>query len=239
MPNNDSGQFHRISGSAVQTAAVTLRNKSGRLVHIIGMSHIANPRYWKEINHVIHKYDSHGWQIHFERVKPITDQQLRSLAPAEREMLDGIHSVLNGNYGFGKSSKLVFQGDVLKLPPTAVNTDTDMATLVQSLAQGQDVHVMQQVMALVSKLPRTLRKMAALIAFMPGVEPGESSLTKVLKDDRNHIALSEIDNTSDNVLMLWGAAHLPGICQGLATRGFSETDRQWHTVFTVGELFAP
>ncbi len=61
---------------------------------------------------------------------------------------------------------------------------------------------------------------------------------KVILDDRNKLAVRGImyclDTLGmDNVLAIWGAAHLPGIDKILKSKGFKEERKFWHTAVHI------
>ncbi len=67
--------------------------------------------------------------------------------------------------------------------------------------------------------------------YLKAWAPGLGRLTSLLIDERNVAALATFDAvpTDGDVLMMYGAGHIPGLLAGFTARGYRETARDWFT----------
>ena len=76
-----------------------------------------------------------------------------------------------------------------------------------------------------------------LIAVLPARLQSEikfDDIDAVVLEQRNKLVLDTIDTTSADVVVWWGARHLPGLTAGLTARGYQQTGRDsWRTVGTL------
>jgi hypothetical protein len=70
-----------------------------------------------------------------------------------------------------------------------------------------------------------------------GQKPAKASDPIVIHRRDEH-ALAGIDGTDEDVVLVWGSAHLPGLDEGLRARGFQPDSVAWYTVGRLPTLWA-
>jgi hypothetical protein len=60
---------------------------------------------------------------------------------------------------------------------------------------------------------------------------------KVLVGDRNTVALQAVADSGQDLVLIWGAGHMPGIGAGLHKQGFVRHGQpEWHTILEVPSI---
>jgi hypothetical protein len=67
---------------------------------------------------------------------------------------------------------------------------------------------------------------------------GDKHLDKIIVDHRNDVALNAVRETLDkdpdqDIALLWGAGHIPGLKSGLEQLGYRTTTRRWLGAFAL------
>jgi hypothetical protein len=85
--------------------------------------------------------------------------------------------------------------------------------------------------------PRYRRRHNRVAAFVLRLAAAETRLPAkptdaVVVDRRTQVALDGVEVTDDDLVLVWSAAHMPGLAAGLLERGFipDPHGEQWHTV---------
>jgi hypothetical protein len=70
-----------------------------------------------------------------------------------------------------------------------------------------------------------------------GVRLAPASTDHVVVDRRNEVALEGVDSTEQDLVLVWGSDHLPGLAEGLDKRGFALDYETWHVVGRMPSLW--
>lgn len=234
----------------LQTPAIYLRHpETGRQVVLISMIHIGRADYYARLRELV---EEHAGLVLFEGLGELSPAELDDLTPDERRVYDGL-ATLNGAYRrLAAALDLVAQPDAMPRPRAGwVRADLPVRELVRRwlAARLPLVPVMSGTSrmlesALLRRATRLLLLqepyLLAMFTVVWGRVPGLRRFTRVIVDERNAAALEAFDGTppDQDVLITYGAGHIPGILAGLRARGYSETARDWFTAHTERIPFA-
>lgn len=229
---------------SLQTALLHLRHpETGRRVQVMSMIHIGEAAYYTRLNEIIAEHDG---LILFEGLGQLTEEELASLTPDERKVWDTIAPLNDAYRQIASALDLVAQPDALTKPgPDWQRADLPLSTLLKTWAErrlpllpavGQVSKALES--AFLKRATRLLLLQEPLILgsfrVLRGWTPGLGKLSTLLVDERNDAAMKVFDATSTDrdVLLIYGAGHVPGLVTALTTRGYRQSARDWFTAHT-------
>ncbi len=230
----------------LQTAVIGLRHPAtGRRVTLIATIHIGRPDYYTRLTELVEEHEQQGLVL-FEGVGELTQEEAAALPDEERRVYESLAS-LNGAYRrLAAALDLVAQPDVMPRPRAGwVRADLPVRELLRRWVSARLplVPVMEAVgqvidSALMRRAARfvLLQEPLLLSAFrlVKGWTPGVGRLAALLVDERNAAALDVFDSVDhgQDVAIIYGAGHVPGLLEGLTRRGYREITRDWFTAHT-------
>jgi hypothetical protein len=236
-------------GASLQTAVVWMRQRqTRRLVLLVGVVHIGLPQYYAQIQALISAHEQAGGVVLYEGLGGLTADEITGLSPPERAIYRTLAPLHDLYRTLARGLGLVFQGEALRYDREHwINADLSLRELVRrwseagaptlplSLAGAGEVafprgwvgEATGATMLLLT--PALLRVMSGLSARIPTI----GRLRELLLSDRNRTALDAMEAATPNrdVIILYGAAHLTGLMQGLARRGFTADTAAWYTAY--------
>lgn len=227
----------------LQTAAIHLRHpETGRRVTLIAMIHIGRPEYYARVTELVEEREADGL-ILFEGVGELSPEEIAELPEEEQRVYESLASLNAAYRRIAASLHLVAQPDAMPRPrPGWVRADLPARELLRRWVKGRLplIPVMDAAgQALDSALMRRATRLLLLqepfilgaFRILRGHVSGLGRLTALLVDERNAAALDVFDTTDAgaDVVMTYGAGHVPGILTGLTSRGYRETARDWFT----------
>jgi hypothetical protein len=229
---------------SLQTALIHLRHReTGRRVRLMAMIHIGESVYYTRLNEIIAEHDG---LVLFEGLGQITDDELAELTPDERKVYDAIAPLNEAYRKLAAALDLVAQPDALTKPgPNWVRADLPLKRLLTLWAERRlplipalETAGRALESAFFKRTTRLLLLQEPLIlsAFrmVKGWSPALGRLASLLVDERNDAAMAVFDTTTQDrdVLLIYGAGHVPGLLTALEGRGYSEEARDWFTAHT-------
>lgn len=216
------------------------------MVEMVGVVHVARPEFWRYANQLLADRSKQGWDIHYESVGPLTQESRQTLSPLELRLFECFSVMVHEGHDILGSPRLVHQKDAMRLPPNAINTDVDYATFIKTFAAslGKDLEMtidaIEKTMPVFRKIPPFIMKTGSIVAMSAGaLRPKDKALNQAVLDDRNNVALRALEAAGGkHTVMVWGAAHLPGMSLDLHAKGFRLLSSKWVTTFTLKEAFA-
>ncbi len=225
----------------LQTGATYLRHtETGRRITLIAMIHIGRPDYYARLGQVV---DEHEGLVLFEGLGELATEDAAALSDEERRVYDSL-AALNAAYRrVAAALHLVAQPDAMPRPgPDWVRADLPVRELLQRWVKARLplIPVMDAAgQALDSAMMRRTTRLLLLqepfilsaFQLLRGWAPGLGRLTTLLIDERNAAALKVFDgvDAGQDVIMTYGAGHIPGLLAGFTARGYRETARDWFT----------
>lgn len=232
-------------------------------VMLVGAYHYGDRAYYDEIQRTIDEREAAGAKVHYERVRPATPEELaaaterekiahgmhrRSIAPAQRMLQIG----------------LLFQGEAIEYRPTWENHDIDALTAVRSFGvetvisrfiakEDDDRQTAKSELTIPQLRSGILAELAAYrkLAQLPEEEEiarretsfGAGTQYRTMVTLREEVAMRAADEhfaeqPDADLVMLWGAGHMPTLQRSLRGRGFALADER-HIPIVSTPAFLP
>lgn len=226
---------------------------TGGRVTVIGTIHAASPQYYAALGELLADLDAAGAVIHYEHVGEPTADEWASAAPEITQGAEDIRKRLDTMYARFTSVGLALQKDALVMREDWQNHD--LSRIGAAEFYGEQVIRQQQKsdteadLLLANFTPAVLRALLLQTLAASGkVVTGEVDRDSVLPGVerqlamlRETIALAAVDvrravEPHAHVVLVWGAAHLPGFSRGLAARGYKEDGERWLTAIDPATL---
>ena len=247
----------RVRNGELQVPIIVLENDEGRILELRGMIHIGDEIFYKTHLEEIRDRERQGYVVTYEGVRPMSAHVRKKLTTLERQVLQQIDFVFKYRDELVAALKISKQGDILKPQEDWIRTDMTLRELVQRLAE-EDAHLIEPELLKLIEWAESLKegpesaevveKKCASIdrslmnmpysdwanRWLEYLSPNIWRTKQIILTERNGGALNTLYQilSSRNTVATWGAAHLPGMIEDLASRGFQETNRRWLTVYT-------
>lgn len=233
----------------LQASLHTWRHKDGRLIVLIGMFHIADPAFYKQVLLEIESWRQLGANVYYEQVNgPATPEEFAALNPLERQTLLAIMQKQVSQMEMAHAMGLVMQGEAFQPGDGWTRADVDVRDELPLFGYQKMIVTMraslwfQRKLRLPVKLPTTGAQRARR-RWVTRMTPWMTRLS-LLASDRDHlmdlrVARDHRDILATQALLsapadapvvgVWGTSHLPGIGLYLWRAGFELSDIQWFT----------
>jgi hypothetical protein len=236
--------------AALQTPIITLRNeRTGQTGTLVLTAHLGEPKYFAAISDAIRSTSA---TVFFESIRSRDDrpehwrEKYHRLLWRIRQDLYVTLSDLEG---------LAFQGNALPPGPDWVNADVDCCEFAGEL-QRRNVSTRRYEMALdlldgllsrarscsqrAAKTLATMLKFGLIFVSVGYVFefikwlPSSRGFQSVAAEWRNEVAARIVTSQArGDWVLVYGAAHGPGLLELFGKAGYRETEREWQTVFFV------
>lgn len=220
-----------------------------RRVLLVGMIHIGDESYCKEVQQMVGERESDGATVHYEMVRRPSEEELteaskltlRKLGMLSAIMRGGIYSWLDGTGLVRQSTSLWVGKNWQNHDATLMKTAEDMPLAALSF-QYMAFRGVSAVMSRYS-LEDRIEIVTNVLAKGKGseliTEPRKrigavgrlimGDLDVALHDRRNEAALTGVDEHAasfdkSDLVLIWGAGHLHDLSKGLEQRGYAQTD---------------
>ncbi|MFY1632337.1 hypothetical protein ACN27F_03460 [Solwaraspora sp. WMMB335] len=221
----------------IRTPITTLRHPdTHRAIVVVSTIHYAEPAYYHQLLDDITTHQQHGFTVHHEGAQYRTPGD--EPTDAEQDVLAHLTTMRETERLRMTALGWTYQPTLLHHPTwqrrdmtdldiiRAAGTDA-MLTAVQRrlrLLTWPDEHVWRhaayhawfalanRAVARAARRPTTTRR--------PHRNPHTEAVLRVLTDQRTTLAVTAATDTTDDLVMIWGAAHLPGITTALHTHGY-------------------
>jgi uncharacterized protein YbaP (TraB family) len=212
---------------------------SGRLLHLVGTMHLGDAAYYEALSALLADLEAAGAAVHYER---ILEADEADVTDEERAQLEGVESsgYPVGLDAFVDALGLELQGERLALPASARNVDVSDVDLLRALGTERyrrlvarpDVAIDQRAAQLARPMFRLLLKHGRKLDRLRALSARHRSVSRFMIGERNRVALAEgLRALQDNdVALVWGTAHLPGMARELRRLGYRLRAERWLTV---------
>lgn len=238
--------IHQGDAWRLQTALLHLRHPSGRRVRLMSMIHIAEQAFYDGVNALIVEHEADGGLIFFEGLGQLSEAEVAELAPAEREVYQGLAPLTEAYRTLAGALGLAAQPDALTKPkPEWVRADLPLRRLLTSWASRQlpllpalDAAGKALDSPFVRRAGRFMLLQEPLIlgAFQVarGVSPVLGRMGALLLDERNAAAVAAFDAapSEPDALIIYGAGHVGGLVAALQEGGYRRAGRDWYTAMS-------
>jgi len=229
----------RVTGRRAQTAVWTLRHpQTGRTVSLVGTMHIGDRRYFDELTAVVAALAAGGAEVHVEGIAHRDGDQLTGW---ERDRLAEARRWNDPESSGAAVTALQLDSQrALQLPPAARNIDLSHAELLRrvgwpayrrlfapSPADRSPVGFPPLVRAAVRFQLRHQRG----LEWARALNGRDRRVNRVVIDERNAVAFAGAVDTLErsDVVLVWGADHLPGLRRCFERAGYRLLGERWVT----------
>ncbi len=218
----------RVTDRGLHLPTVTMRHAE-RTITLIGVMHTGPQQAWADVQRLLDRLEAGGSVVHFEGLNSAASapwharRKMRLFAAMSRRM-----NLVFDAMGF------VNQAEALSYPPRWKHHDLGSTTV---FAAFRYLHLLRLRLLVSLVTSRPFRKimttafLTQLLTESSNDEPetGLAALFNqaVVLDARNLHAVNAALQEDGDVVLLWGAAHLPGMIQLLGEAGFEQTTIDW------------
>ncbi|GAB3832612.1 hypothetical protein ACFPIJ_52500 [Dactylosporangium cerinum] len=227
---------------------------TGRRITMIGTVHMGDAEYYAALRTVIDDLEAGGAAVQYEGASLLPyDEQ--DATDEERTVLTTFELKKDLERQRITELGLARQADALDCPDRWRIADLDMLEITrrvgtETMLRGE----MRGIKAFDRPAgdPRAIERLRLRLHFIfvafrvavwsnakrvSGTRRPSNGADVVLIDQRNEVALQGLWSTEQDVVMIWGCAHLPGLGAGIADRGFVRTGvTEWHTAVDLPSI---
>jgi hypothetical protein len=227
----------------LQTSAHHLRHvESGRRVTLLSMIHIGRADYYARLSELVEEREQDGLVL-YEGLGELDADELAELTEDEQRLYERFAALAGAYRRVAASLNLVAQTDAMPRPRAGwVRADLPVRDLLRRwlaarlplipMIEGtgrmlESAFMRRSTRLLLLQEPLIL----AAFTFLRGRVSRLGRITALLIDERNAAALAAFDTVPahKDVIITYGAGHIPGLLAGLSARGYQETARDWFT----------
>ena len=240
-------EYRAFDRGALYTATVTFR-KGETEVDLVSVVHIADSRYYREIQRELNSYDL----VFYELVSGGAREALSSLSALQLAVGDLLHfsfqiaeinytapNLVHSDLSWGEIEKL---SDGSPLPPVP-DRDAVVKKFIPQLRLG-----VTEAAGYFKENPAARRSLKVFLGQLLGDIP---SVLKQLNIEENRegedILVSARNRRAMEVLkpylhdkkrlaLFWGAAHMPDFARRLKKLGFKPVRARWHMAWKIGNI---
>lgn len=256
--------LERPDGSGeLLTGITSFKNDKGQVVDLVGVIHIADAAYYRQMNQLLSGYDV----VLYEMVGGPVDQRVASDNPeialthvfqrivqsilGLRYQLDGIDytpkNFVHADATWEQWDELMAARNESMLTFFAKAMELENSEEMQKHFGGKDAEeLMTELGASImefnpEKFKRSVAPLLAEAETMVDLIEGDEG--SVIISERNKIVLKaveeQIDNGHKRIAVFYGAGHNPDLAERLDVAGFTEGDTQWMTAWNVSNSDKP
>jgi hypothetical protein len=247
----------RVRHRTLQTPVARYRHRgSGRVVTLVGTMHIGEKTYYERLHALVSGLEAAGASVHYEWIRPAAEEEWAAASDSERALRPGMWKDQDraalaacrylgwipqpfplGNAASWHNSDLTDlelirragPGIVRERQRAAEEADFTDDELEMMLGAGMTVYTRLLALDRFGLLQRLAKRVA--------LGDQRLDIDGVAIGERNRTALAALPPGGD-VVLLWGAGHLPGLATGLRNAGYRRQSIEWVTVGTVPALQA-
>lgn len=241
--------FLRFRNGSIQTPVVHFKHKeTGRELLFVGTMHVGEKEYYGEVLRIINERPS--YKVLYETVRPMSEEDKDSLNEKERNVLRLIGSFKKFQKELCRCLSIVDQSSMIPTKDSWVNSDISMRELIYLLAKhdvklGVDESKIDwffengnQARWVLAGALRNIVPLGIIVGLASLIIPSFRIENEIILNFRNDIAIEHIRRiANDDIVLTWGAAHLPGIANGLKTLGYREVKKEWLSAYKDRKYF--
>jgi hypothetical protein len=217
-------------------------------IRLVGVMHAASAESWADLNQRLRDLDAAGNVTLLEGIRKPTDAEMEEAGPELRQRVADLRYISEATKDFVHALGLTYQHEGLVKPARARNADLTILELARhadsdAIAKGvvaakkQGIDVTDDTGAQVASWV-VFQIFATLIgtpirAFLPAAKYLPENL---VIQERNAIAIGLALQERSDVVLPWGAAHLPGMVKLLRHNGYRRVDTTWRTTLAREDI---
>lgn len=220
----------RVTGRRVYTAARTLTHPvTGRSVMLLGTMHIGHAGYFSRLSRVLARHQATGAEIH---VEGISSNPRCGLSAWECERLDEVDSWADPETAGAAAALLSLdsQGANLRVPAGARNIDFTQVELLRRVGEDNFRRLLApQPASPGGRSAGGLVRAALRFQMRHGRALRGRRVNRVVITERNRLAFVGATDalTRGDVVLVWGADHVPGLTRLFRASGYRVSAEDW------------
>ena len=247
----------RVRRGVLQTPVIRYRHRrTGRAVTLVGTVHVGEASYYKRLHSIVTRLEAAGAVVCYESIDPAAEEEWAAASAGERAARGDSQAIGEATFRrVSRSLGWVEQRAVFRGAPSWRNVDMIDLELVRH-AGPETLGGLREAFGNVwgSSLPQD--RADAFAGAMAGVvfrlasldwfdllrhfatwDDDSRQFNHVGVEERNAQALASLPSGGD-VVLLWGAGHLPGLAAGLKQAGYRREGAIWVNVGRLPTLWA-
>lgn len=222
-------------------------------VEVIGVVHLARQDYWDALGERLENLEDRGWAIHLEGMSPPTPQECLSVPADVTQHWRNLQRLTGLSGRVAAQTGLVHQRHGLTLPDAARTFDMTLPTVAARLDREEVATLADLADDLDLRLAADATDWLVLTASRRFGQNLTTALTRrnglwsllgtrrapdptVIVQTRNVFAVECAVNDPQPVVLVWGAAHLPGMTRLLRGRGYFLSEPSWSPAVTAADI---
>lgn len=201
-------------------------------VTLIGNEHGGSEAYVASLRNQLDMREARGSIIHYEEVQPVDSSEVDEQHPIVQSAYWNLDFIMDFIEDSIKKSDASIYDITVSKAGTWHNHDLNALELAKLISQRPDQYVaLAALTGFILKpkdSPATVREILYSKVFGTITTGAYVGLWPSLVTARNNVALRAVDSTleerpNQEITLLWGQGHIPGIARGLLRRGFEMT----------------
>jgi len=233
----------RVAGRRVETAVWTLRHpRTGRTATLVGTMHIGDARYFDELSEMLAGLAAGGAEVHLEGIAHREDDRVTEWERARLAEAKGWRNPETS--GTAVTLLRVESQSLLRLPEETRNIDLSHAELLRRLGWGAYRRLFALgpttlpgpgLAPIVRAAIRFQLRHSRGLELLRSTRPGSRRVNRVVIDERNAVAFAGAADALErrDVVLVWGADHLPGLARLFARAGYRPLAERWLSACAV------
>lgn len=246
----------RVRRSVLQTPVIRYRHRrTGRTVTLVGTAHVGEASYYARLQAILARLEATGAVVCYEWIGPAAEEEWAAASAGERAARGVSRAMGASSQRVGRSLGWVEQRAVFRWAPSWRNVDLTDLELIrragpETLAGLREAYTdewgpslpQEQADAFVAAAAGLVFRLVSLDWFdllrhITTWDDASRHFNHVDVDERNAHALARLPSGAD-VVLLWGAGHLPGLAAGLKQAGHRRQGTTWVNVGRLPTLWA-
>jgi len=247
----------RVRRGVLQTPVIRYRHRhTGRTVTLVGTAHVGEASYYDRLHAMVTRLEAAGAVVCYEWIGPAAAEEWAVASAGERAARDVSRAMGEATFRrVCRSLGWAEQGEVFRFAPSWRNVDMTDLELVR-LARPETLRGLREAFGDVWGSSLTQDRADAFAGAAAGVvfrlvsldwfdllrhittwDDASRQFNRVEVEERNAHALANLPAGAD-VVLLWGAGHLPGLAAGLKQAGHRRQGTTWMNVGRLPALWA-
>lgn len=214
----------RTTRNSLQAPMEVWTNGS-RLIHLIGMSHVADPRFYADTARILAELEEDGAVVYAEGVRyadgTVPGRKILETLVIHEIFGDLVHQTI------ALPNQKRWRNVDLTVEELLDHSD-DPVALEMLISPNLSVHDRRSATTVGALMRPALVPVLSLAGRFAGA--GRIAHEHAVLDLRNELVLDAVLAEDHDAVLIWGAAHLPGMGRILAAAGYELVARTWRPV---------
>jgi hypothetical protein len=224
----------RKTSRGLETRIQTYVNNYDKHITTVGAMHAATEESWRELINYLVAAEKDGAEIHLEGVQPA-----EGTTEDEKTGIAALLSLMALGRSVAELTGLQYQKDAFVNAPAWKAHDVTVLDVVRKMNKKILLYIAnigsEDIRISPSKALWSLRNIH-ILSFFGSFIPLTRQIvgSEGILHQRNYFATEAAFNTQSDVVLVWGAAHLPGMDKILRRNGYRRESTEWRVIIPAG-----